>query len=211
MSATRETLLNVAYDAMVAGAWPATRMADLAVCAGVSRQTLYNEFGTRDALAQAVSVRETERFLSAVEDAIADADQAGPVAAVAAAVTVALQLAADNPLTKAALTDDTAGLLPYLTTRAEPVLAAARARIHSHLLDHFPALPPAEVDHVAEAVVRLTVSYLVVPSDRADATAEAVGSDVAHLVERLLVPRRPGGPDPQSTVRMSDPRKEAIA
>jgi AcrR family transcriptional regulator len=183
-------LLDAAYDAMVAGAWPATRMADVAATAGVSRQTLYNEFGTRDALAQAVSLRDTDAFLSAVENAIEDADEHGPVAAVAAAVTVALRLAADNPLTKAALTDDTGGLLPYLTTRAEPVLAAARARIHDHLLGHFPSLAPDEVDHVAEAVVRLTVSYLVVPSDRPDATAEAVGGEIAHLVERLLVIRK---------------------
>jgi AcrR family transcriptional regulator len=187
MATSRETLLDAAYDAMVAGVWPATRMADVAAAAGVSRQTLYNELGTRDALAQAVSVRETERFLTAVEAAITEADERGPVAAVAAAVTVALQLAADNPLTKAALTDDAAGLLPYLTTRAEPVIAAARARIHDYLLGHFAGLAPREVDHVAEAVVRLTVSYLVVPSDAADATAEAVGRDVAHLVERLLV------------------------
>ena len=42
----------------------------------------------------------------------------------------ALRLAADNPLVKAVLTDDTdaGGLLPFLTTRAEPLLAAARAR-----------------------------------------------------------------------------------
>lgn len=45
-------------------------MAEAASAAGVSRQTLYNEFGTRDELGQALVIRESDRFLDAVEEAI---------------------------------------------------------------------------------------------------------------------------------------------
>jgi len=178
---TRDDLLEAAYDVVVAGNWARARMADVAAAAGVSRQTLYNEFGTKDALAQALALREAHRFLAATESAIACAGD--PVQAVATAVATTLRAAADNPLLKAVLTDDAGDLLPYLTTRAEPILAAARAGIQRDLLAHWPALDPDEVDLVAEALVRLTVSYLVLPGDL---PAQVVAARTARLVERLL-------------------------
>ena len=45
-------------------------MADIAVAAGVSRQTLYKEFGSREEFAQVLVMREAERFLDAVEQAV---------------------------------------------------------------------------------------------------------------------------------------------
>lgn len=185
---TRDALLDAAYDAVVSGDWARTRMADVARAAGVSRQTLYNEFGSKDALAQALAVRENERFICGVQSALDAAHPEGPAAAIAAAVAFALETGADNPLVKAVLTDDAAGMLPYLTTRAEPILAASRESIASYLVEHWPALPSDEVELVAEAVVRLTVSYLVLPSDNVNATAEAVAARITHLVEKLLAP-----------------------
>ncbi len=44
-TSTRDALLDAAYDAVVNGDWARTRMLDVARVAGVSRQTLYNEFG----------------------------------------------------------------------------------------------------------------------------------------------------------------------
>ncbi len=45
-------------------------MADVAPPPGVSRQTLYKEFGSRDEFAQAFVLREAERFIDAVEGAL---------------------------------------------------------------------------------------------------------------------------------------------
>ena len=45
-------------------------MADIAVAAGVSRQTLYKEFGSREEFAQVLVMREAESFLDAVERAV---------------------------------------------------------------------------------------------------------------------------------------------
>src|SRR5918911_5530163 len=145
----RDALLEAAYDAVVAGTWQKARMADVAAAAGVSRQTLYNSFGSKDALAQALTLRETERFLDAVDDALAD-HRGTPAEAVGVATATALRLAADNPLVKAVLTDDTdaGGLLPLLTTRAEPILEAARARIVEHVHTDWPDLDAADVDVV---------------------------------------------------------------
>src|SRR4051795_4500611 len=106
-TSTRDALLDAAYDAAVSGDWARTRMADVAREAGVSRQTLYNEFGSKDALAQAMAMREVEQFITGTEAALDEADPDDPIDAVAAAALYTLQQAADNPLLKAALTDST--------------------------------------------------------------------------------------------------------
>src|SRR3954454_7889605 len=97
---TREALLDAAYDAAVAGDWARARMADVAAAAGVSRQTLYNEFGSKDALAQALALRETQRLLADIEAAMTG--HAGrPAEAVGVAVAHTLRQGANNPLLKA--------------------------------------------------------------------------------------------------------------
>ncbi|OEV24900.1 hypothetical protein AN220_16735, partial [Streptomyces nanshensis] len=48
MPAARETLLDAAHVAVRARPWTAVRMVDVAAAAGVSRQTLYNEFGSKE-------------------------------------------------------------------------------------------------------------------------------------------------------------------
>src|ERR1700689_5972481 len=63
----RNTLLDAALEELHQRGWAQITMADIAHTAGVSRQTLYKEFGSRDEFAQALAQREAERFLAAVE------------------------------------------------------------------------------------------------------------------------------------------------
>src|ERR1700730_12466472 len=102
MGSAREALLDAAFDAIVAGTWPAVRMADIASRAGVSRQTLYNEFGTRDLLIAALRLRAADRSRRVTREAARNTP--GDFGdATAAAVTAGLSAAIDNPLIKAAL------------------------------------------------------------------------------------------------------------
>jgi AcrR family transcriptional regulator len=178
---TRELLLDAAADAVLAGGWDRARMADVARAAGVSRQTLYYEFGSKDRLAEALAMREAQRYIDGA-DAAREGHDASPAESVRAAVAFTLREAGGNPLLKAVLTDDAGGLLPYLTTRAEALHAAAAARSAAHLLTRWPQLPADDVRLVADVVTRLTVSHLVLPGARPD----EVAADVARLVDRLL-------------------------
>lgn len=180
MGEVRDRLLRAAYDVVVAGDWGGARMADIAAAAGVSRQTLYNEFGTKDGLARALALHEAERFLTGVVRSIDG--QPDPARAAAAAVAWSLETAGANPLVKAALTDDAAGLLPLLTTRSGAVVTSLRDGVTTALLERWPVLDPAETTWVAEVAVRLTVSHLVVPTEAAQVTVDHVET----LVRRLL-------------------------
>lgn len=180
-SPTRELLLDAAYDAALAGDWEHVRMADVATRAGLSRQTLYYEFGSKDGLAQALAVREAERWTDGALSAIAGHD-GSPVEAVTAATVWTLEEAARNPLLKAVLTDDVGGLLPFLTTRSEQLQATARAHLEQHVRSHWPEIEPERLHLVADTVVRLTFSHLLLPGGR----PEQVAHDIAVLVSALL-------------------------
>jgi AcrR family transcriptional regulator len=180
---TRTALLDAAYDAAVAGDWGRTRMLDVARAAGVSRQTLYNEFGSKDALAEALAMREIGRFIDGTERALDEAHPDDPIQAVGAAALFTFQQAADNPLLKAALIDDTSGLLAFLTTRGEPATTAARASFENYYSTHWPHLSGDAITVAAETITRLTLSYLVQPSDE---PAEAVAARLADLARKLL-------------------------
>lgn len=109
MPAARESLLDAAYTALTRRAWAAVRMVDVAAAAGVSRQTLYNEFGSKEGLARALVRRETESYLAGVARALsrgaAAAGTRGDAAGrMVAAAAWTLRTARANPLVRAALT-----------------------------------------------------------------------------------------------------------
>jgi len=191
MSPTRVALLDAAADAVLGGDWARTRMADVARAAGVSRQTLYYEFGSKDGLAAALALREAQRYIEGA-DAARVGFEGTPAQALGAATEWTLREAAGNPLLKAVLTDDAGGLLPFLTTRADAILAAASEHTCAYVTSHWPDLPADEVRLVADVVTRLTVSHLVLPGSRPDRVAR----DLAHLVERLLPQACPVQEDP---------------
>jgi AcrR family transcriptional regulator len=184
---TRDALLDAAYDAVVGGSWESARMVDVAAAAGVSRQTLYNEFGAKDSLASALAIREAQRFIDGVNQILDEMHPDDPVVAVAAATEWTIRQAGNNPLLKAVLTDDASGLLPLLTTRGEAIIGAARVNMQTRWLRYWPDLAVEDVALVAETVARLTISYLVLPSDGPDGSAEAIAARMSTLVERLLV------------------------
>ncbi|MFE3883935.1 TetR/AcrR family transcriptional regulator [Streptomyces lydicus] len=131
MPAARESLLDAAYTALTQRAWTAIRMVDVAAAAGVSRQTLYNEFGSKEGLARALVRRETENYLAGVARALsrgasaagARGDAAGRVVAAAAWT---LRTARANPLVRAVLTGCWSDRLPT-PSRASADPAPVRA------------------------------------------------------------------------------------
>jgi len=194
MAAVRERVLSAAREIVIAGDWGRTRMVDVATRAGVSRQTLYNEFGTKDGLALALSAAQTEWFLDRIQAEL-DQHPDDPIAGIRAAVTFTLDAGADDPMLKATLSSarGASDLLPLLTTRAEPLLTSSRSVLTTYLTEHWPQLAHRDVTLVAESLIRLTVSHLVLPLG----PSETVADQLAELAARAL--HLPAHPRPTSS------------
>ena len=182
----RETLFGAARDALEQGSWSEITMADIASAAGVSRQTLYKEFGSRDEFAQAFVIHEGERFLDGVEAAVRE-HLDDPRAAVGAALGVFLRSAGEDPLVRILLSDDgTGGMLPFVTTQGMPVVHWATARLTATIEEGWPEAPPAKVRLLAESLVRLAISYITAPSESPETTAVRAGELLGPFIDEAL-------------------------
>lgn len=102
MPAARESLLDAAATALARRPWSAVRMVDVAAAAGVSRQTLYNEFGSKEGLARALVRRAADGYLAGVERALAA--HTDPRDRLAATAEWTAAAARDSALVRAMLT-----------------------------------------------------------------------------------------------------------
>lgn len=169
----REQALSTAQEMTVEKGWSRVRLSEVAAAIGVSRPTLYKEFGDKQGLGEALILRETERFLVGIS-AVLEAHAGAAAQGVAAAVDFTLREAEASPLLRSILTAARAGddhALPLITTRSQPVLDAATSMLTAWFLAHFPDLSRSDVEDAADALVRLTVSHLVLPTGDRTSTA----------------------------------------
>nr|WP_239028485.1 TetR family transcriptional regulator [Pseudonocardia acidicola] len=185
-------MLDAAAEITSERGWDGVTMSRVAARVGVSRQSVYNEIGSKDALAEAMITRETDRFLAGVSERLA-AHPGDLGAGLGAAVDFTLRAAADNPLIKAVVSaahgaaDD---LLPLVTIRPEPVLERAVAAVVKQVRTVHPDLtlagPGADtLTSLVEVVARLTLSHLVQPT----AAIEQAVRQVRWIVDSVLAGR----------------------
>lgn len=174
---TRARILDAALAAMAAHGLARLSLEDVAREAGMSRQTVYRYFGTRNALITAAVIREEEGFLRRIAGAVESHADIRP--AMEAAIRAALQAAREHPLLDRLLATEPEALLPFLTTGGGPVLSAARPALEELLSSRMPHLGPTTVRRVADATSRLFISYAINPPDD---DVDEVASGLADLV-----------------------------
>ncbi len=189
----RRTVLD-AVDALLGERpWTAVTMSQVARAAGVSRQTLYNEFGTREALVQEYVMWAAETFLDQVEEVVTahsdDLDRAFE-----AAFEQFLAIAAEHPLIRALEATSGAEGLGALAagSTGEAVVEMASHRLAGHIEATWPALPPGDVRDLAEVVVRLALSHLVIPTQSSRGAARQAGRVLRPEIDRLSTHLDPG-------------------
>ncbi|MFG1856550.1 TetR/AcrR family transcriptional regulator [Actinomadura geliboluensis] len=133
---------------------------DVAKRAGVARTTIYRRFSNKEQLLQAVILRECHRFLTAIAEATEDLGSAEE--AVVEGFVVGLRSARTHPLMTRVLESEPEAFLPQLSMNGGAVMLAARDILAERLRR---ARPGDAQDHdtVAEVLLRLAVSLLLVP------------------------------------------------
>lgn len=183
---TRDRLLDAAQHLVETDGWSAVTMGRIAGLAGVSRQTVHNEVGTKHALAQALALRELDRFLAVVRERLRSSDDV--VVAVRSACEGALEMGERSLLVRTIVTsvpsEQDGDLLAILTTESGEIVEAASAVVRDELLAQFSPLPfdDDELAVAVEAVVRLVLSSITRPSKPAAVAAR----EIAWILELAL-------------------------
>lgn len=199
MPTARESLLDAARSIVSARPWGGVRMGEVATVAGVSRQTLYNEFGSKHGLGVALVHREVDVFLSGVERALTEAVRRRPVhgrpedttEALATAADWALRAAAGSPLLQAALTGRRDVGLPGPPTEPAQVLRDLWERSVGVL--RRAGAEEGGLEAACEAMVRLTLSYLIAPGESVESTRRGLREVSATVRWPAFAPTRGGG------------------
>ncbi len=205
MPTAREALLDTAVSALAARPWGEVRMREVAGAAGVSRQTLYNEFGGKDGLGRALIGRAADDYLAGIDEALGTHAVTGQGPVELALWTV--RAARGNALVKALLTgfwgdglprpgpprppvtDGSAGdragrpVSPWALPTPAGMLTLARDRAVAALRGGHPPEDVTRLETVCEIALRIGLSYAVAPPV---AAPSPVGSDAVRLVREAL-------------------------
>ncbi|WP_154402867.1 TetR family transcriptional regulator [Nocardioides speluncae] len=177
----RTSILDAAFERLSAADWSDVRISDIAADVGVSRQTVYNEFGAKDQLAQAVMLREVGRFVDGI---VHEFDRTPDLpTAVEHALDFVLASGAKHPVLRRmvaeARSSTTATALPMLTMDADTLLIPLRKMLGDACLERW-QLEPHAFNLSLDMIIRVSISHLVMPSD-------LPRSEVVHHIVRLAM------------------------
>jgi AcrR family transcriptional regulator len=186
MRTMNERVVAAAAELTCEVGWANVTMSKLADRVGVSRQTVYNEMGSKPALAEAMVLRELATFLAAVDRAF-DQHPDDLVDAIRAAVNEVLVEAEHNALLQAVVSSAygaESDLLPLLTTESDALVHTAHAVVAGRLAAYAVGVDAVHLDAAIDMVVRTVLSHVIHPSGPPAETAE----NIAWLAGRALRP-----------------------
>jgi len=164
----RDRLLDSAQAQIERRGWSSVTMSRIADDVGVSRQTVYNELGTKRQLAEHLAMRELARFLDVVRERMAA--HSDLVEAVRAACEGVLELG-ENSLLVRTIVGSVPGehdpdLLSILTVESGEIVDVAKIAVTECIVagGHDLPLGEADIDVAVESVVRLVLSAITRPS-----------------------------------------------
>ena len=172
---TREQLLDAAVETAIVHGITKLSVGDVAKRAGLSRQTLYRHFASKDALIAAVVTHETTALIAQVVGAASSIED--PRDSLEAAFLAALRATRDHPLLDRLIRTEPEALLPLLTTDGGPVITQVRTVVELLVSVRRPDLDAVALRRISDVVTRLLISYAVsAPDDPPEVVASYVAT-----------------------------------
>jgi AcrR family transcriptional regulator len=162
--AMSERVLDAALELVAASGLRHLTMDDVAARAGVGRMTVYRRFGDRDRLIDLLAIRESRRCLAEID---ATVDPGAPVdEQIAQGFLTSLRLIRDHPLLDRLARHEPEAALQALNQDGAAIFAISRAFVSARIADAKRRGMVGEVDpdHVAELLIRLGFSFLLIPA-----------------------------------------------
>lgn len=176
----RDSILDGMRDMLLARDWSQITLSDVAKAAGISRQTIYNEFGSRQGLAEGYALRLADRLVDAVELAIEN-NVGNIYAAFLEGFRSFFLESASDPLVISLLTGAAKpDLLQIITTDSAPIISRASGRLTDTFTHSWVRASDEDSGVLARAIVRLAMSYVSMPPE--------ADHDVARDLARLMTP-----------------------
>lgn len=176
----RDSVLDAMRDLLLTRDWSAITLSDVARAAGISRQTIYNEFGSRQGLAQGYALRLADRLVDAVHSAL-DANVGNIYQSFLQGFRTFFTETAADPLVISLLTGVAKpDLLQLITTDSAPIITRASARLATAFTQTWVATSDDDANVLSRAIVRLCLSYVSMPPE--------ADHDVAADLARLMTP-----------------------
>lgn len=182
----RSRVLDSAYEQFCRMGIQRSTMEDVARRAKVSRITVYRRFATKDVLAEQVIAREFRRYFDRFLLDIARARTAEE--RVVIGFVSSLRTLRGNPLIGGLLAVEPDQFVGSLIGDQGRTVAAVRQFVAGQLRSEQRAgqvAPELDADLVAELMVRISASFLAIPSDLVDLEDD---EQLAALARRFLVP-----------------------
>ncbi|GGS83179.1 TetR/AcrR family transcriptional regulator [Nonomuraea spiralis] len=182
----RTRILDAAYEQFCRMGIRRSTMEDVARLAKVSRITVYRRFDSKDTLVEHVVRREFRRYF---DQFLIDIEQAGTAAdRVVLGFVSSLRAIRGNPLIGGLIVTEPDLLVPSMMTDGGRTLATVRQFVAGQLRREQRAGNVAgslDADVVAEMMVRISTSFLAIPSAVIDLNDDA---QLASVARRFLVP-----------------------
>lgn len=178
----RDVILDGMRAELLGKDWSAITLSDVARAAGVSRQTIYNEFGSRQGLAQGYALRLADRLVDEIDDAV-NGNVGDVHGAFLAAFRAFFANSASDPLVISLLSGKAKpDLLQIITTGSGPIITHCSARLGAALTSSWVRASPEDAGVLARAVVRLALSYVSMPVDPDSGADHDIAADLARLM-----------------------------
>lgn len=167
-------------EELLAKDWSAITLTDVARTAGVSRQTIYNEFGSRQGLAQSYALRLADRLVDEIDVSIT-ANVGDVHGAFLSGFRNFFIASAADPLVISLLTGIAKpDLLQIITTDSAPIITHCSQRLTEAFMSSWVHAPAEDAGVLARAIVRLAMSYVSMPPE--------ADHDVAADLAKLMTP-----------------------
>ncbi|HEY9311954.1 TetR/AcrR family transcriptional regulator [Williamsia sp.] len=186
----RNSLLDGMRELLRTKDWSAVTMADVAAAAGVSRQTVYNEFRSRQGLATAYALRLTDEFVDLISEAVLSHEGRVKMALAEGFSDFFASVATDPLIQSLLIGQAKPDLLRLITTDAGPLIDQASGRISALLQHSWVQAEETAAVRIARAVVRMALSYVSMPPE-AD---RDVADDLAEIFAPVVDAAAGGGP-----------------
>ena len=179
---TREAVFAALRELLLDSPWGEVTLEAVAKRAGVSRQTRYNDFGSRKGLAEAYTFAMAEAYCDAVDELLAD--RPDPLAALEAAMQLFLTGAEEDPLIRRVQAGEAhSDLTRIVTADSGPLLERIAERLGASLSRSWPAAGPEKVEAAATLMARLALGLVTMPPPPGDAFAKRLAMLLAPAFE----------------------------